>query len=158
MGWCAAHDEEGKRRKGRDEHWYKSVNGRWKKNKSSKRRTSPKMDNKDPMWTNLEYIERLDLIKNLMIDDKINERYYNLSGYVGDKEVRFAYIYPNRFETNDDGIRYTFDSPFVEKMEVPHGTDIWVHISNQMDKIGVPYEFGKDFIFESFEDDAPLMA
>ena len=133
------------------------MNGRWKKSKTSKRGTSPKMNNKDPMWTNPEYIERFK-IKNIKVDDKIDDNHYNLSGDVEGEEVRFAYIYPNRFETNDEGIRNTFDSPFVEKMEVPRGTDIWVYISNQMDDIGVPYENDKDFIFESFEDDAPLMA
>lgn len=31
LGWCARHEEEGKRRKGSDDRWYKNDKGRWKK-------------------------------------------------------------------------------------------------------------------------------
>lgn len=80
---------------------------------------------KTQMWSRL---------KQMKIDDKINEKYYNLSGYVDEKEVRFTYTYPNHFETDTSS-------------EVPCGTDIWIHIQKQLDNISVPYSSEFDFIF-----------
>jgi len=143
---------------------YRVKGNRWilvKSSVSSQRNRvkSPRMDENDPNWTSQDYLGRLKMIKDLKIDDNIDNKFFNLSGKVGDNEVRFAYIFPNRFETNEEGINYTFDLFYTdEDIVVPYGTDIWVNISNEMDRIGVPYVEGQNFTFVNFEETPEMTA
>jgi len=147
LGWCASADKKDKKRKGCDKEWYINDNGKWRKTK----KISPKMDREDLFWTKPEYIERIPFVEKLMIDDKIDDNHYNLSGKnKNDVEIRYTYTYPNKFETDSDGLRYTFDIMSSDKTVVPYGTHIWIHISNLLDDIKVKYKHA-DFIFENLE-------
>lgn len=120
--------------------------------KTTKKKTSPRMNSDDPRWNDQEYLDRLELPENVVIDDNLEEgMYYNLTGDINGKEVSFSYRYPNHFKTDYESAQYIFDlvNP-PEKIEVPFG-DVWVAISNILDTIEIPYDDTKNFTFNVFD-------
>lgn len=152
-GYCAAHEKDGTRKRGKNGRMYVSRGNRWIPSRSNgKKKTSPRLEADNDLWTNPEWTSRIS-IKDLKIDDEIKRKgrvYYNLSGNADGEVVRFTYSYPNKFDTNNDGIQHTFDLMYPEDVEVPYGTNVWAEISSKLDGLRIAH-INENFSFKNFE-------